>query len=159
MSVDISELRAASKALKGFGEVGAAELERADHRIGEVVADNVRAAARRHRRTGKLEKEITVRSRGKGASTQVSVHAGGASAHLVAGGVKRHRIRARGHALAMQPFGGSFLGFAAAVEHPGVRADPFFAEGVEASAAQIDKITAQAGDAIAGELATRMRRR
>lgn len=157
MSVDISELRAATKALKAFGDIGAAELERADHRIGEVVADNVRARARRHRRTGSLEKAITVQTRGKGTTTQVSVHAGGASAHLVAGGVKRHRIRARGHALG--PFAGRTLGFAAAVENPGFKADPFFAEGVEDSAAQIDQIAAQAGDAIAGELAARMRRR
>jgi bacteriophage HK97-gp10 putative tail-component len=157
--IDATELRAAAKALRALDEAAAPALEKAERAIGPVVADNVRIAARRHRRTGALERSITVQVRGKGAATQVSVHAGGASAHLVAGGVKRHRIRALpGHALAFER-AGSVTSFAAAVEHPGFKAHPFFAEGVEASAAQIDKITAQALDATAGELATRMRRR
>jgi hypothetical protein len=157
--IDDRELRAAAKALRQFADAAAPALEKAERGIGPVVADHVKAAARRHRKTGALERSITVQVRGRGARTEVSVHAGGASAHLVAGGVQRHQIRAMpGHALRFERAGG-VLSFAAAVDHPGFAADPFFAEGVEASAAQIDKITAQAGDAIAGELATRMRRR
>lgn len=156
--IDVTELRSAARALRDLDAAAAPALEKAERQAGAVVLDNVKAAARRHRKSGRLERGITVQVRGKGAATQVSVHAGGASAHLVAGGVEPHRIRAMpGHALAFVR--GGVTTFAAAVRHPGFAADPFFAEGVEASAAQIDRITAQAGDAIAGELATRIRRR
>lgn len=156
---DVREIKAAVATLRELDSVAALELERAERRIGEVVADNVRVAARRHRRTGALEKGIGVTVRGKGKAAVVTVTSAAPESNLVAGGTRPHTIRPiRSHALAIQPEG-AIVGYAAVVSHPGSKADPFFAAGVDASAGEIQQITADAADAIAGELVTRIKRR
>lgn len=157
--IDASEIKAAAAALRAFDDVAGPELEAAEHRAGDAIADRIRAQASRHVRTGRMVKRITVKATGHGAATQVRIHAGGPVAHLIAGGVAPHTIRpVRSHALAIHR-GGSIVGFAEAVQHRGIRADPFFADGVDDAQAELDSITAKAADGIAGELATRVRRR
>lgn len=157
--IDAHEITAAAAALRTLPEVADVELERAERRIGAVVADNVRAAARRHRRSGRLEAGIGVKVTGKGAAARVEVSSSAPESNLLAGGTRPHTIRPiRSHALAIRPQG-TIVGFAARVEHPGTRPAPFFADGVDASAKEISKIAAEANGAIAGELVDRIRRR
>lgn len=154
--VDARDFTAAARALGEFDDIAGRELEDAERKIGAAVADKVRVAARRHRRTGKMERFVTVKATGKGADARVTVHAGGAVAHLIAGGVRPHTIRPiRAHALRIQ----AGRRFAAVVRHRGVRPDPFFAEGVDDARRDVDTITANAADAIAGGLATAIDRR
>lgn len=158
--IDADDFRAASAALGDFDRLADPELEAAEVKIAAAVADNVRRAARRHRRSGRLERGLTVKTSGHGAQATATVHAGGPVAHLIAGGVAPHAIRAtRSHALGIRRGGGTIVAFAEHVQHRGFRADPFFAEGVERSQAQIDQITADTADAIAGDLITDMKRR
>lgn len=154
--VDARDFRGAALALADFDAIAGRSLETAERKVAEAVADKVRIAARRHRRSGKMERYITVKATGKGVDARVTVHAGGAVAHLIAGGVRPHTIRpVRARALAIR----AGARFAAVVRHRGVRPDPFFAEGVDAARRDVDQITGQAADAIAGELATSIRRR
>lgn len=157
--IDAGELRTAARALDELDDIAAAELEVTERKLGEAIAAKVRIRARRHRRTGRMERYITVKAEGRGLATRVTVHAGGSVAHLIAGGVRPHTIRPlRSQALAIRR-GGAVRGFAEVVKHRGVRPDPFFADGVEDAGHEIDQLTAQAADAIAGELATSITRR
>jgi hypothetical protein len=79
----------------------------------------------------------------------------GPIAHLIAGGVRPHGIRAHDphHPMPI----GRFRAFSEAVRNPGFRADPYFAAGVKESLPAIKGIVDQAGAAMVKELADHMR--
>ena len=157
--IDSREIAAAARALRNVDDIADDHLEAAERRIGDVIEGNVKLAARRHRVTGRLERSITTKVTGSGAATVVRVTAGAPHAHLVAGGTRPHTIRpVRSHALPMHR-GGSVVGFAERVEHPGTRPHPFFADGVDASDADVQRILDDTADALLGDLVTDMRRR
>lgn len=125
-------------------------------RTAETVQRHVRAAARRHRRTGKLERFVSVTGGGQGLDTELRVHAGGRVAHLIVGGTAPHEISAiRSRALPIAGPSGS-VSFAGAVRHPGTRPDSFVARGVAAAEHDVRQITDKAARDVAHELAQRM---
>lgn len=122
--------------------------------VAEAQLRAVKAAARRHRKTGKLEAAITLERRGSGLATTVELHAGDVAA-IIVGGSRPHDIRpAAGHALRL--VGGSVTGFAAGVHHPGTSPDPFIARGVAAASGEtasiIDAGAARLGNRLAARL-------
>lgn len=159
MTDETRQYEQAARALRDVPDLGDAALEHAERRIVAAVEANVRAAARRSRRSGRLDRSITSQVKGSGATAVGRVIAGAPHAHLVAGGTRPHRIAAvRSRALPIRR-GGSAVGFADSVKHPGTRPRPFFAEGVEASATDIARILESAGDAILDDLQHSIRRR
>lgn len=95
--------------------------------MGRAAEARIRARARRHRRTGGMDRRLRLTTTGHGIGQRVTVHAGGKVAHLIVGGTRRHRITAHGRPL---PIGGAGVRrFAESVQHPGTRPDPFVARG------------------------------
>ena len=154
-TVDVSELAAAAAQLDAAefhdlaGDIIGPQLDE----LGDVIAANVRTAARRHRRTGAMEGTIRARRSGSGFGELVDVTAGG-PANMIIGGTRPHEIRPlAGRAL---PLAGKPGSFASLVHHPGTRPDPFVARGVQASAgdvaATLDRAGAQLVDRLAADL-------
>lgn len=142
---------------RALERVAGPHIKHAIDRSGSVIRDQVRSAARRHRRTGRLEGQITAKSTGTGFGAEATVHAGGPVAHLIVGGTAPHEISpVRSRAIAMTRVGGELVGFAGAVHHPGTRADPFVARGVAAAERDVARIVNAAGDAITADLAHHM---
>lgn len=159
MTDETREYAQAARALRGAGELAEPHLETAERRIGEAIAGNVRQAARRTRASGRLDRSITSTTKGDGSRAVTRVTAAAPHAHLVAGGTRPHTIRAiRSRALPVKR-GSTVVGFAESVRHPGTRPRPFFAEGVDASEADITRVMADTGDAILDDLTLSMRRR
>jgi hypothetical protein len=148
---EVEDFSAAAAVLRNLSEPAADVLAGAERQIGEAVADNVRARARRHRKSGQMERRISVRVSGTGIRQEVRVHAGGKVAHLVIGGTRPHRIVAPGRPI---PFGGRQ--FAQSVRHPGTRPDPFFAAGMADSTADIATALDDAGADLVRGLARRI---
>lgn len=154
--LDATAFRLAAAALEDAGDA-------IDDVAGDVLGDvalavqaNVQAARRRHRRTGKGERLVSVRSSGSGASRVLRVHAGGRVAHLITGGTAPHSIRPLARrALSLA---GGLQPFAASVRHPGTQADPFVARGVAASRDEVDRLAAAGAAELADDLATVIRR-
>jgi len=121
-------------------------------RTGDAVLDAVRARARRHRRTGELERRLTLTAHGSGAHRVVEVEAAGDHARFVASGVRPHEIAAApGHALPIGAFG-----FASSVHHPGSDPDPFVAEGVADARGELATINDRAIASVADTVAARV---
>lgn len=140
-----------------FERVAGDHVEPALEAAGATAQEHVRQAARRHRKTGKLERFVKVRSSGHGLEATVDVHASGRVAHLITGGTGPHDIApVRSRAIAMTSPGGDLVGFAATVHHPGTRPDPFVARGIEASGRDVERIVHAAGDRIVGDLSKQM---
>lgn len=126
IKIDASAFAKAALAYGGnFDAYASGEIQRVMDQIGEIVQRAVRKRAKRHYRTGRLEKNVRVKATGEGWSRRVSVHSGGHAAHLVAGGVKPHLMHARDRAMPLY-VGGSIVGFSEAVKHPGTKGDPYF---------------------------------
>lgn len=158
--VDARDFDRAARALEHFDRRAGTVVAPALEASGVAVQQAVRARARRHRKTGKLERFVSLRTTGSGLATEVRVHAGGRVAPIIAGGSRPHDITpVRSRALAMGPRGGSVIGFAAAVHHPGTSADPFVTAGIAASRHEISQNVKAAGDRLVRELATDMTRR
>jgi hypothetical protein len=139
-----------------FRRTAGKAVEPAIRKAATAVQQAVRAAARPHRRTGKLERFVSVTGGGTGLETELRVHAGGRVAHLITGGTVPHDISAvRSRALPIAGVGGA-VGFAATVHHPGSRADPFVARGVAASEREVSQITDRATRELAHDLAESM---
>lgn len=154
-AIDATSFRAAESGLERFDEQLAGVAEATLERMADAAAEGVRAARRRHHVTGKGERLVSVRSSGAGTRRTLRVHAGGRVAHLLTGGTRPHPIRAlEGRALRLA---GSTRPFAAAVRHPGTRADPFVARGVAAARPDIDRLVAGAADELVADLAADMR--
>ncbi len=121
-----------SKAIFAFGPLydieAAKEIESVMDQIGQIVQRAVKKRAKRHYRTGNLERNIRVIGIGAGWERTVRVHSGGRHAHLVAGRVLAHPIEARKPETKAMPLftRGGIIGFSEAVQHRGTRGDPYF---------------------------------
>lgn len=149
VQIDASELTAAA-AILDAGSVGAAIDHAMDPAIAELGRDiqrNVRDAGRSHRRTGRMEAAVTVGSAGPGGGIEITA---GPPANLIVGGTRAHEIRAHGHALRLD---GASIPFAGVVHHPGTRADPFVARGIDRSGPDIADALDTAGAEIVHTLA------
>lgn len=150
-TIDTSDLSAAAHELRDFGREAGAVLEVTTDAEGELVADAVRARARRHTASGRMARQVSAKSSGRGAHRRVTVHAAGRVAHLITGGTRAHPIRPlRADALRMAGVG---RGFAEAVRHPGTRADPFVDRGLDDSRPELARLDGLAADKINRELA------
>lgn len=156
--IDASEFRSAGAALvDDAGDVIDAALGELGDDAAIAVQREVRAGARRHRRSGRLERNVRIRRRDAGGSPSWSVRAGGMVAPMIVGGTSPHTIRpVRSRALAMQGPGGGIVGFAGAVHHPGQRPDPFVRRGLAAAAGDVGRLADDTIEAIAAELADTM---
>ncbi len=148
---DVEDLSGAAAVLRNLGDPAGDALAGAGRQIGGAIADNVRARARRHRRSGVMERRISVKVSGTGIRQEVRVHAGGKVAHLVIGGTRPHRIVAPGRPIPLEG-----RRFAQSVRHPGTRADPFVALGVADSTADIAAGLEDAGGVLVRDLARRI---
>lgn len=157
VSIDATAFNKAAAALSeaGFEEVAGPIVKHALRQSANVVRDSIKSAARRHRRTGRLERGVHTTWKGAGLAFQLRVSSTGSVAHLIAGGVRPHGIRA-GDVHHPMPVG-RMTGFAEAVRNPGFRGDPYFHRGVQASLPAITAIVEAAGAAMVKELAAHMR--
>lgn len=153
IEIDGAAFNDAAQALgASFDEVAAKTVRTTLRKAANVVRGNVRARARRHHRTGRLEAGVHTSWQGAGLSFQLRVFAESPESNLIAGGVRPHVIRAT----RPMPVGG-LTGFAEVVHHPGFRADPFFHRGVVESLPAIQALVDAAAKVMAAELAARMR--
>lgn len=153
--VDVSEFRNAAAVLDGssIGDLAGDVLAPALHDVSRAVQANVRAAARPHRRTGRLEAAVTVQPSGGGIRTTVEVTAGDV-ANLIVGGTRPHDIAPIGaHALRLA---GARQGFAARVHHPGTAPDPFVADGIRRSEGDTEQALDHAGATLVDDLAAKL---
>lgn len=141
LTIDVQELETTADVLTPatFDRLAGPVAEDGVQAIADAARTRVRAAARRHRRTGKMESRVTIRATGDGIHTTARVHAGG-RAPIIVGGSRPHLIRpVRAHVLAISG-PGRITGFAAMTHHPGTRADPFVMRGLAAADADIEAI-------------------
>ena len=160
--IDARDFKAAADALErqAFGELAGDVLGPTLTDAGDLVTSAVKARARRHRRSGRLEAQISSTTVGDGLDTRIRVRAGGRIAPIIVGGSRPHEIRAvRSRALRMLAPGGRLIGFARAIRHPGTRPDPFVAEGIADARGDISAEVDRAGDRLVSELAGSMTRR
>ncbi|HET7031110.1 MAG TPA: hypothetical protein VFI34_11410 [Candidatus Limnocylindrales bacterium] len=134
-----------------FGELAGDSLAGAERQIVDDVAERVRGRARRHRKSGQMERRIRVKVSGEGEAQTAQVHAGGKVAHLIAGGTRAHAIVAKAKPLPWGP-----RSFAESVHHPRTRPDPFFAAAVDDSTPDIAAALDDAGADLVRQLATRL---
>lgn len=120
----------------------AIEVERAIDQSGDIVQRAVKKRAKRHYRTGSLERNIRVVRINAGWDRTVRVRSGGKHAHLVAGRVRAHRIKSRQPETKAMPLyvGGRIIGFAQSVEHRAWRGDPYFHVGAMNSRLAINAV-------------------
>jgi hypothetical protein len=118
------------------------EIERVMNQIGEIVQRAVRKRAKRHYRTGRLERNVRITGAGAGWNRRVQVRSGGHSAHLVAGNVRAHEIHSRQPRTPAMPLyvAGHVVGFSEAVKHPATKGDPYFHVGVMNSRLAINAV-------------------
>lgn len=161
-TVDARDFERAAAALEGHGfdRVAGRTVQGAIRKMINAVRRHVRAAAKPHRRTGRLSSNVRVYFTGQGMDFVGRVKAAGPVAHLIIGGVRPHQIRTR-HVMALRGPGRAapVIGFAQAVQHPGFRADPFFARGVSDASADMQQIIEQAADRMVDDLTYRLGKR
>lgn len=150
-AIDSSELTAAAAELdpSAVADVEGEAIDPALRDLGRIVQANIRAAARRHRRTGRLDAGIRVEATGSALRTLVEVSAG-PPANLIVGGTRPHDIRPL--ASRALPIGGREP-FVAIVHHPGTAPDPFVAEGIRRSDDDVARELDHAGEVIVTRLA------
>lgn len=161
--VDASDFAKAAEALSRQGfETEAGKVAAATIRKGiNAARRHVRAAAKPHRKTGRMSGNVRTSFTGRGLDLEGRVFAGGRVAHLITGGVKPHAEPGpakQGHVMAIHGPGrsGPVVAFARHVEHPGFGADPFFARGVDESHADIEAALQAGVDSLASDLAARI---
>jgi hypothetical protein len=155
IEIDTSDVDRVAALLRG----GAADVA-IDHVADVAVVDmahavqtEVRRAARRHRKTGRMESAVAVTVAGEGVDVVARVTAGDV-APIIVRGQRPHEIRPlNGRVLA---FAGGVTGFAAYVQHPGVAPDPFVARGLAAASGELGAIADDAARHTAAELAARL---
>lgn len=131
-NIDASAFTAAAIAYGDkFDSIAATIIEDGIQRSAEVVQRAVVKTAKKHRRTGRLERQIKIQGTGAGWNRAVRVKSGGRVAHLIAGPVRAHEIRVTPAERAMPlMIAGSVRGFADVVQHPATPGDPYFRRGV-----------------------------
>lgn len=153
IAIDASAWVAAAQAFGPNWDLYAGlEIERVMDQSGEIVQRAVRKRAKRHYRTGRLERNVKVVAIGAGWDRTVRVRSGGHTAHLVAGHVKAHLIKSPGRRHKFRSFsedptpampfyyGNSIAGFSQAVMHPATRGDPYFHVGAMNSRLAINAV-------------------
>lgn len=120
----------------------ATEVEKVMDQCAEIVQRAVRKRAKRHYRTGRLEKNVKIRVTGVGWDRKEIVHSGGSAAHLVAGNVRAHAIASHQPRTPAMPLyvGGNVTGFSEVVQHPATKGDPYFHVGVMNSRLAINAV-------------------
>jgi hypothetical protein len=154
--IDAREFSAAIFAFGPLYDIEAAkEIEAAIDKIGPIVQRAVRKRARRHYRTGRLEKFVNVIGIGAGWERTVRIHSGGSVAHLVAARVRPHRIASEPPRTPAMPLyvKGGVEGFAQSVQHPGYRGDPYFHVGAMNSRLAINAVLKASAKRLATHLA------
>lgn len=161
VAIDASDfVRAAWAFGANFDLQAGLEIERAMRDSGGVVQRAVKKRAKRHYRTGKLERQIKIVEVGAGWDLIVRVKSGGPVAHLVAGRSRPHEIRLRsmtGPAMPLWHTGLGIAGFAQSVHHPGYKGDPYFHVGAMNSRLAINAILKASAQRLATHLAETMR--
>lgn len=155
-AIDAREVLEAGRQLDGaFSAVSDAYLEGAVEDLADVAQVSIRAAARRHRATGHLERNVRkVADRPAGASSSATVRATGMIAPIIVKGSAAHVIRPiHAHALDLS---GSSRRLAASARHPGTRADPFVARGIETMSGDVERVAERTVEKVAGRLAAEL---
>jgi hypothetical protein len=185
--IDTTQLQRAADALDAFAfrkladqTVGAVLV-----RAGNAVRRHVRNRAAPHRRSGHMAGRVQYKRQGVGVGTTVTVYAGGPVAHLLEGGTRPHEIGlgkaagqlgGSGKALTIRGSGSvnsrwagagskgvrgagaDILAVRTGVHHPGNRAVPFFADGVDDSEAEVQGIIDRGAATMANNLAFHIER-
>lgn len=153
--IDASDLRAAGDRLVDQADdVFDGAIDELGDAAAAAIAKEVRAGARRHRRSGRLERNVRVRQVVEGGAPSWSIKVGGMVAPLIVGGTSPHTIGpVRSRALELLSPGGALTGFAGVVHHPGTRADPFVARGFDRARGDVARLAADTIDTIAADLA------
>lgn len=152
VSIDASAFEHAAAELNaaGFEAVAEHHVEHALRQAANVLRDNVRHEAARHR----LEGAVHTSWRGAGLTFSIRVGLVGKPAIWIALGTRAHRIDA--HLGRRMPIGGSPIRFAEHVQSRGLRPDAMVSRGIEASREALRRIVDQAGAAMVAELASRV---
>jgi len=155
VTIDGSEFARAAEALgaAGFEEVASKFVKHALRQSANVLRNNVKAGARKHHRTGRLEGDIHTTWKGAGLAFQLRIAATGPVAHLIIGGVRPHMIHSPTRVMTIP---GSPRTFAREVSVRGFRGDPFLHKGIVQSIPAIQAIVTDAGKTMASDLAKRM---
>lgn len=143
VAIDASQfVRAAWAFGENFDLFAGLEIESAIDKSAAVVQRAVVKRAKRHRRTGRLERQIRIATIGAGWDHTARVKSGGSVAHLIAGGVRAHKIPLRSVNSRAMPLyvGSSITGYAQSVEHRAVKGDPYFHVGAVNSRLAINAI-------------------
>lgn len=160
IDIDASSFADATNALASAGQFdvwAGLEVERMIEQCGEIVQRAVRKRAKRHYRSGKLERNVRITAVGAAWERIVRVKSGSRHAHLVAGRVRPHAIVSEGPGPASPAMplyvGGSVTGFSQAVEHPGYKGDPYFHVGAMNSRLAINAVLKASAKKLAAHLA------
>ncbi len=161
IAIDASDFSAAILAFGGTGHFdvwAGTEIERAIEQCGEIVQRAVRKRAKRHYRTGSLERNVRIAATGAGWDRIVRVKSGGSHARYVVGGVRAHRIVSEGPQSPAMPLhvGGSVIGFAQSVQHKATRGDPYFHVGAMNSRLAINAVLKASAKKLAAHLAVKV---
>lgn len=165
--INADAFRNAAKALEkeGFDRAAGRTVAFGLRKAANAVRRGVRAEARRHRKTGKLNSGVRTYFKGIGLNFEARVKTTGPVAHLIVGGVTPHPIagppygRGNSQVMALHASGkaGALIGFAKVVQHPGFKADPYFHNGVKRAAGDINEAIKKSAETMTKELAYRMR--
>lgn len=153
--IDGADFEKAARALSaaGFEDVASDFVKHALRQSANVLRNNVKAGARKHHRTGRLEGDIHTTWKGAGLAFQLRIAATGPVAHLIIGGVRPHTIVSRTKVMTLP---GSPRSYAREVRVGGFRGDPFLRKGLKQSIPAIQAIVTDAGKTMAADLAKRM---
>lgn len=154
LTCDASDLETAAAGLARLDDVLDPLAADVVAELADVVQASVRDAARRHRRTGRLERNIRQVERvDAGMASRVTVAATGLAAPIIVGGSAAHVIApARSHALTLYGAGPA-SGFASRVRHPGTAPDPFYSRGLAAARSDLDRVIDRGAQRAADQLA------
>jgi hypothetical protein len=178
--IDASAFDHAAAALEraGFERTAGSVAVKTLRKGANVVRKNVRAAVRRHRKTGRLSAGVRTKFTGAGMDFSARITSTGPIAHLIAGGVRPHEIgpppygRGSSSVMAIRASGAGrsgpvnklikvsdAIGYATVVHNPGFAADPYFHKGVQNSLPEINALAKAGAEAMATELKDRMGKR
>lgn len=165
VSIDAAAFDAAAQAFgPDFDAAAAQMITDAMQRGAEVIQRAVVKQAKRHKRSGRLERQIKITApTGVGFGQEIIVKSGGSVAPIIAGGARAHMIpRAGIKSHRPMPISRGrvwrVIGFAEHVQHPRVAGDPYFSRGVRNARlavnnvfkAALNKLAAHQADVIAG---------
>jgi hypothetical protein len=156
VSIDVSDVQAASAALDLADDLIAAAADAEIREMAAATLAAVRRAGARHRASGLMDRRIRADVDGTGLGTHARVVAAGPIAAIITAGQAPHTIAAiRPHALAIGG-AGSVRAFATRVRHPGTSPDPFVKHGIQAAVPTIDRDLDQAATRLVDQLADRI---